>query len=127
MKKYEVKRIKTTGFTSFDVCYIYELYRNGAKIHEEKNKFHEYSVQDLKRDYRRTLKSFFCDEFVRLAVYDGNNYYYTFRSKNIAQEYEMMKALKKQLEKNNPYAVEMFDGKQKREYKKEYKIIRVHA
>lgn len=127
MKKYEVKRIKTTGFTSFDNCYIYQLYRNGAKIYEEKSNIFADRLQDLKRAYRKTLKSFFCNEFVRLAVYDGNHYYYTYRASNIAKEYEMMKALKKQLEKNTPYAVEMFDGKQKREYKKEYKIIRVHA
>lgn len=126
MKKYEVKRIKTTGFTSFDVCYIYQLYRNGAKIYEEKSNIYTDSMQDLKRAYRRTLKDYYGNELVRLAVYDGTNYYYTFRAKNIAQEYEMMKALKKQLEKNNPYAVEMFDGKQKREYKKEYKIVKVN-
>lgn len=127
MKKYEVKRIKTTGFTSYDVLYIYELYRNGAKIYEEKSNIFADRLQDLKRAYRRTLKGYTAEEFVRLAVYDGNNYYYCYRASNIVKEYELMKALKKQLEKNNPYAVEMFDGKQKREYKKDYKIVRVHA
>lgn len=127
MKKYEAKRTITTGFTYYDVLYIYELYRNGAKIHEEKNKFHEYSIQDLKRSYRRLLKGHHEPEQVRLAVFDGELYYFCYRCENIAKEYALMKRLKEQLEEKNPYSVEMFDGEQKREYKKEYKIVRVNA
>ena len=127
MKKYEVKTRSANPYSRYNTALIYELYRNGAKIYEEESNIRADRLNDLKRAYRRSLKWWLQDERVRLAVYDGEQYYFCYRCENIAKEYELMKRLKKQLEQRNPYAVEMFDGKTKREYKREYKIVRANA
>ena len=127
MKKYEVKTRKANPRNPYETALIYELYRNGAKIYTEESNIRADRLNDLKRAYRRSLKWWLQEERVRLAVYDGLNYYFCYRCENIAKEYDLMKRLKKQLEQKNPYAVEMFDGKTKREYKREYKIVRVNA
>ena len=124
--QYTVKTRKSNPYSAYDTYLIYELYKNGVKIYEEESNIRADRLYDLKKAYRRSLKWWMENEKVRLAVYDGINYYYCFRCKNIAEEYKLMKRLKKQLEEKNPYAVEMFDGKTKREYKREYKIVKVN-
>ena len=112
------------------VKYI-EIYRGVHKIYTYKTNDTTMTLDDLKRRVRHDTKIHRNGErFKRLAVKDGYGHYYSLAYRNyyfnMADEYAMMKILKKQLENESACAIYVETATTKTEYLKEFSIVYVN-
>lgn len=112
------------------------IYRNGVEIDclflDMLTDSRLNSADELKRELRRAnRKTPGGERLQHLAVADGEGGLYTLAYnhyyKNIATEYEIMKQLKSQLERERPYTVVMTTANGKTEFKHNYKIVYVNS
>ncbi len=119
--------LKVENFKPFK--YI-EIYRDGKKIYTVKTENTTETLAELKRKFRHDIKAITAhdgERFKRLAVTDGTGSFYSLtychHYANMATEFAIMKRLKEQLEKENPYTVVKSTAKGETEYKHNFKIV----